>query len=380
MAVYGMGGPMNNKGRRVVAGGGPVVQTDNRPPVDDVVASIIAGVEGANIPTYGNWGSTGTGMKPSDRLASDKFDYELWKDQYERDQAEIEKSNKQNALINYYKSGGYRRGIDSQLSGYDTMQGTSEAAIRKQLADSLAGIGESYGKAQGLTEQGYGDLINYLAANQQDPYAQVRVQNVAPVQLEAQGLLEARGALSPDVLAYQQAVSSAGQSGAEQYQNLLNVLSSLNKSGNVSRANEAQMGRNMALTGLGEQRAGYESGLQSSSNQALTQLATQIAQKKLEAQAQADAQAQSLLETLAGLGIDVTSLLNPQTGGVKPPTAPVEDFSNFPLDLNQIDFSALNNMFNPGTSPVAQVQPPSGPNMSLSQDVLDQLAARRRNF
>jgi hypothetical protein len=136
----------------------------------------------------------------------------------------------------------------------------------------------------------------------------------------------------------------------------------------------------MALTGLGEQRAGYESGLQSSSNQALTQLATQIAQKKLEAQAQADAQAQSLLETLAGLGIDVTSLLNPQTGGVKPPTAPVEDLSNLPLDLNQIDFSGLNNMFNPGTSPVAQVQPPSGPNMSLSQDVLDQLAARRRGF
>jgi hypothetical protein len=376
MAVYGMGGPMNNKGRRVVAGGGPVVQTDNRPPVDQVVASIL-GDSGIDIQGYGNFGSgSGTRMKPSDILANQKFQYDIAKD----DLARAQELNKRDALINYYKSGAYRSGIDSQLSGYDTMRGTSEAAIRQQLADSLAGIGESYGKAQGLTEQGYGDLINYLAANQQDPYAQVRVQNVAPVQLEAQGLLEARGALSPDVLAYQQAVSSAGQSGAEQYQNLLNVLSSLNKSGNVSRANEAQMGRNMALTGLGEQRAGYESGLQSSSNQALTQLATQIAQKKLEAQAQADAQAQSLLETLAGLGIDVTSLLNPQTGGVKPPTAPVEDLSNLPLDLNQIDFSGLNNMFNPGTSPVAQVQPPSGPNMSLSQDVLDQLAARRRGF
>jgi hypothetical protein len=148
--------------------------------------------------------------------------------------------------------------------------------------------------------------------------------------------------LSPDVLAYQQAVSSAGQSGADQYQNLLNVLSSLNKSGNVSRASEAQMGRNMALTGLGEQRAGYESGLQSSSNQALTQLATQIAQKKLEAQAQADAQAASLLETLAGLGIDVTGLLNPQkkeTGG---------EFDNLPIDLSLVDFSGLNNLYGPG--------------------------------
>jgi hypothetical protein len=331
MAIMGMGGPLNPQ-RRV---------TPMRDPVQDVIATFLND-RGLDIQGYGNIGGTGTSMKPSDRLASDKFDYELWKDQYARDQAEIEKANKQNALINYYNSGAYRSGIDSQLSGYDTMQGTSEAAIRQQLADSMAGIGESYGKAQGITEQGYGDLINYLSANQQDPYAQVRVQNSAPVQLEAQGLLQAQGALSPDVLAYQQAVSSAGQSGAEQYQNLLNVLSSLNKSGNISRASEAQMGRNVALTGLGEQRAGYESGLRSSANQALTQLASQIAQKKLEAQAQADAQAQSLLETLAGLGVDVTGLLNPQkkqTGG---------EFDNLPFDLSQIDFSGLNNMFNPG--------------------------------
>ena len=341
MAVMGMGGPMNRQ-RRVVA-------TTDRPDESAVIADILAGI---NIPGYGNVGGTGTGMKPSDILANKKFLYDVSQDTAasqqaaaERQQAAAEKANKQNALINYYNSGAYRSGIDSQLAGYDTMQNTSEAAIRKQLADSMAGISESYGKAQGITEQGYGDLINYLSANQQDPYAQVRVQNSAPVQLEAQGLLEAQGALSPDVLAYQQAVSSAGQSGADQYQNLLNVLSSLNKSGNISRASEAQMGRNMALTGLGEQRAGYESGLQSSANQSLTQLATQIAQKKLEAQAQADTQAQSLLETLAGLGIDVTSLLNPQT---------VE----------------------------TQVEPvvPSGRNMGLSQDVLDELARRRTGF
>ena len=343
MAVYDMGGPMSNRGRRVVAQTPTIVPAnDERQPIDEVVASILADT-GIEIPGYGNWGSTGTGMKPSDILANKKFLYDVSQDTAASQQAATEKANKQNALINYYKSGGYRSGTDALMSGYDTMQGTSEAAIRQQLADSLAGIGESYGKAQGLTEQGYGDLINYLSANQQDPYSQVQVQNAAPAQLEAQGLLEARGALSPDVLAYQQAVTSAGQSGAEQYQNLLNVLSSLNKSGNISRASEAQMGRNVALTGLGEQRAGYESGLKSSANQALSQLASQIAQKKLEAQAQADAQAQSLLETLAGLGIDVTSLINPPA-----PPPPPADLSNLPIDLSQIDFSGLNNMFGPG--------------------------------
>lgn len=337
MAVYSMGGPMNNKGRRVVAETPPIVPTgDDRPSIEEVVKGIL-GDTGIQIPGYGNWGSTGTGMKPSDILANKKFQYDILKDTRAAQQAE----EKKNALINYYKSGGYKSGTDALMSGYDTMQGTSEAAIRQQLADSLAGIGESYGKAQGLTEQGYGDLLNYLSANQQDPYSQVQVQNVAPTQLEAQGLLEARGALSPDVLAYQQAVTSAGKSGAEQYQNLLNVLSSLNKSGNVSRASEAQMGRNIALTGLGEQRAGYESGLKSSAQSSLTQLASQIAQKKLEAQAQADAQAQSLLETLAGLGIDVTSLVNPPA----PPPPPSDKSS-----------------------------------VGLSQDVLDELARRRMGF
>ena len=307
MAVYGFDGQIGQ----------------NRPPVDDTVAQILAGVKVPTLPTFA---STGKGMKPSDILANKKFEYDVLQDTQAAQQAEAKK----NALIDYYKSGGYRSGTDALMSGYDTMRGTSEAAINQQLADSLAGIGESYGTAQNLTDQGYGQLLDYLSKNQQDPYSQVRVQNAAPVQLEAQGLLEARGALSPDVLAYQQAVSSAGQSGAEQYQNLLNVLSSLTKQGGESRATEAQMARNFALTGLGEQRAGYESGLKSSAQSALTQLANQIAQKKLDAQAQADAQAQSLLETLAGLGVDVTSLINPPA----PPPPP--------LDLSNIDLSGLN--------------------------------------
>jgi hypothetical protein len=326
MSVYGMTGRVQNK---------------ERPPVDQAIAGILAGAGGIPINTY-NWGSTssGTSMKPSDILASQKFQYDVMQDTQAAQQA----AAKRNALMDYYTSGAYRSGTDSLLSGYDTMQATSEAAINKQLADSLVGIGESYGTAQGLTEQGYGQLLDYLSKNQQDPYSQVQVQNAAPAQLEAQGLLEARGALSPDVLAYQQAVSSAGQSGVEQYQNLLNVLSAINRQGGESRATEAQMARNMALTGLGEQRAGMESGLKTSASSALSQLATQIAQKKLEAQAQADAQAQSLLETLAGLGIDISALLNPQA-----PEAPA-------------------------------TPPPSGPNMGLSQDVLDELARRRTGF
>jgi hypothetical protein len=313
MAVYGFDGRVGT----------------NRPPIDETVKNILAG---ANVPTGITFSSTGKGMKPSDILANQKFQYDVLQDTQAAQQAEAKK----NALIDYYKSGGYKTNTDSLMSSYDAMQGSSEAAINKQLADSLAGIGESYGKAQGITEQGYGDLLNYLSANQQDPYSQVRVQNTAPVQLEGAGYLQSQNALSPDVLAYQQAVSSAGQSGAEQYQNLLNVLSSLNKSGNVSRASEAQMGRNIALTGLGEQRAGYESGLKSSAQSSLAQLAATIAQKKLEAQAQADAQAASLLETLAGLGVDVASLVNPPA---PPPPA---------IDLSQIDFSGLNNMFGPG--------------------------------
>lgn len=319
------------------------VGNEKRPPADQVAAGLLADtgldVPGLNWASLGGGSGGGSSMKPSDILAQQKFLYDVNQDR----SAAAQSQAKAKALIDYYTSGAYKSGTNSLLSGYDTMQSTAQEAINKQLADSLAGIGESYGTAQKLTEQGYGQLLDYLSKNQQDPYSQVRVQNAAPAQLEAQGLLEARGALSPDVLAYQQAVSSAGQSGVEQYQNLLNVLSAVNRQGGESRATEAQMARNMALTGLGEQRAGMESGLKTSASSALSQLATQMAQKKLEAQAQADAQAQSLLETLAGLGIDVGALLNPQ------PVTPV-------------------------------TPPPSGPNMGLSQEVLDELARRRTGF
>ena len=339
MAIMGMGGPLNPQRGNMM----PMRQD-----ADSAIETIL-GDTGLGIPTY-DWSGIGSGtsMKPSDILANKKFQYDVLQDAKTAQETAQQSAAKRNALIDYYTSGGYRSGTDALISGYDTMQSTSEAAINQQLADSLAGIGESYGTAEGLTEQGYGQLMDYLSKNQQDPYSQVQVQNAAPVQLEALGMLQNRGALSPDVLAYQQAVSSAGQSGAEQYQNLLNVLSSLAKRGGESRASEAQMARTTALAGLGQQRAGYESGLKSSASSALSQLANQIAQKKLEAQAQADAQAQALLETLAGLGVDIGSLLNPQ------PTAPAEqileipDFSNITIDPSQIDFSGLNNMFGPG--------------------------------
>lgn len=340
MAVMGNGGPLNPRRGNMF----PMRQE-----ADDAIETILTGADGQPLPTY-DWGGilggtgSGTSMKPSDRLANQKFQYELLQDAQTAQQS----AAKRNALMDYYTSGGYRSGTDALMSGYDTMQSTSEAAINKQLADSLAGIGESYGTAQGLTEQGYGQLMDYLSKNQQDPYSQVQVQNAAPVQLEALGMLQNRGALSPDVLAYQQAVSSAGQSGAEQYQNLLNVLSSLTKRGGESRASEAQMARTTALAGLGEQRAGYESGLKSSASSALSQLANQIAQKKLEAQAQADAQAQALLETLAGLGVDIGSLLNPQAPPPAEEILEIPDFSNITIDPSQIDFSGLNNMFGPG--------------------------------
>ena len=338
MAIMGMSGPLNPRRGNMF----PMRQG-----ADSVIEEIL-GDTGLGIPTL-DWGPTdGTKMKPSDILAKNKFQYDVLQDAKTAQETAQQAAAKRNALIDYYTSGGYRSGTDALMSGYDTMQSTSEAAINKQLTDSLAGIGESYGTAQGLTEQGYGQLMDYLSKNQQDPYSQVQVQNAAPVQLEALGMLQNRGALSPDVLAYQQAVSSAGQSAAEQYQNLLNVLSSLTKRGGESRASEAQMARTTALAGLGEQRAGYESGLKSSASSALSQLSNQIAQKKLEAQAQADAQAQALLETLAGLGVDISSLLNPQAQPPAEEILEIPDFSNITIDPSQIDFSGLNNMFGPG--------------------------------
>jgi hypothetical protein len=157
-----------------------------------------------------------------------------------------------------------------------------------------------------------------------------------PVRNALEGLLTANNANIGD---YQNMLNAELQSGQSNQQDLLSALAQISSSGQQSRSAEAELANQFAQANLGANRANYQGQLQTSANQALIDLANQIAQKKAEAEAQAEQQKFALAQLLAQAGIDVTKL-NP------PP--PAEDFSNLPLDLSQIDFSGLNNMFGPG--------------------------------
>jgi hypothetical protein len=378
MVMFNRKGPMNNQG------------------ISDMSIEDFTTALGDNLFTlpgldFGGGTGTGTTTKASDILNKLKFQYQIQKDASAAQEAANAKQKAEanllaqnTALSNLYSSGAYGDSSRNYVSALDKMQGTSEQGINDQLARSLASLNEGYGQAQNLTNTGYESLVKALSGYT-NPYGGMQAQQPVPVTNALEGILNANNANVGD---YQNILNSEMAMNQANQQNLLSALAQISQSGSQSRSAEAELANQFAQANLGANKANYQGQLQTNASQALTDLANQIAQRKAEAEAQAEQQKFALAQLLAQAGIDVTKLKPP--AAPVPPVPPVEDFSNLPLDLSQIDFSGLNNMFNPGTSPVAQVQPPSGPNMrvqppsgpnmSLSQDVLDQLAARRRGF
>jgi hypothetical protein len=90
----------------------------------------------------------------------------------------------------------------------------------------------------------------------------------------------------------------------------------------------------MGTTGLGAQRASFESQAASRQQQALADLSQRIAQAKFEQEQAAGGRKQSIIDAIIA-------------AGGTPPSGQVDTAQNLP-DFSGIDFSALNNMFNTG--------------------------------
>lgn len=320
MTVYSGKGPINNQGIG-----------------DMTIEQFQDWADGQNwdLPGLNLGGGTGSGTKASDILNKLKFQYQVRKETGAANKAAENLAAQNAALTNLYKSGAYGDSSRNYISALDKMQGTSEQGINEQLARSLASLNEGYAQAQGLTDTGYQNLVKALSGYQ-NPYTGMQAPQAVPVRNALEGLLTANNANIGD---YQNMLNAELQSGQSNQQDLLSALAQISSSGQQSRSAEAELANQFAQANLGANRANYQGQLQSNASQALVDLANQIAQKKAEAEAQAEQQKFALAQLLAQAGIDVTKL-NP------PP--PAEDFSNLPLDLSQIDFSGLNNMFGPG--------------------------------
>ena len=301
-------------------------------------------------------GGTGTGKstapKASDILARDEFKYTKQKDA----EAKAVRDRALQGMIDQISSGSYRGNIDDLINSLSDMETTgagnindiydmATGNIQDIYSSGMGNIGQGYSTAQGLMDTGYGALQSYLQQNQNNPYAGLSAQMPA-VTNPMEGYLNAYGAMSPDIANQMQAEQLAGQQSAGAFQSLIDVLGANAKSNDLSRLAEAQMARTMGTTGLGAQRATYESELakrkaasgfeaSSAQQQALAALRQQIAQSKFEQEQAAGGRKQSIIDAIIAAG-----------GSIPQPPPPPVDSSN--LDLSQIDFSALNNMFNPG--------------------------------
>jgi hypothetical protein len=278
----------------------------------------------------GGGGGGGTaGPKASDRLARDEFNY--------KKEQEAEAKRKQGlalqGMIDQISSGSYRGNIDDLISQISDMETTGKTNVGNIYSDAIENIGSGYTTAQGLMDTGYGALQAYLQQNQNNPYAGLSIENTA-VTNPMENYLQAYGAMSPDVSNQMQAEQFAGQQGAGAFQNLINVLSANARQNDLSRLAEAQMARTMGTTGLGAQRASFESQAASRQQQSLADLSQRIAQAKFEQEQAAGGRKQSIIDAIIA-------------AGGTPPSGQVDTAQNLP-DFSGIDFSALNNMFNTG--------------------------------
>ena len=278
-------------------------------------------------------GGTGTGKstapKASDRLARDEFNY---KKEQERIAAEAKQRSLQ-GMIDQITSNSYRGNIDDLIAQIEGMNTTGQKNIGDIYNTAIGNIGAGYDAAQGLVDTGYGALQSYLQQNQNNPYAGLSAQMPA-VTNPMEGYLNAYGAMSPDISNQMQAEQFAGQQSAGAFQSLIDVLGANAKSNDLSRLAESKMAQNMANTGLGAQRASYTSQAGNARQQSLAALAQQIAQSKFEQEQAAGGRKQSIIDAIIAAGGSI-------------PQAPVNTPQNLP-DFSGIDFSALNNMFNPG--------------------------------
>jgi hypothetical protein len=225
-------------------------------------------------------GSSGTGVKASDTLARDKFNYDKTQDAATQAAAleALQFGRARDARIagkysDYYDGGQgqYNQGFNNLL-GMITAQGAfSNQGVKDAYGRAMTGIDEGYGAAQGVGDEGYRALNAYLGANPNNPYANMRAQVGSPSDAMSQ-YLGAYGVSDMPVQGQIQADQLQAQQGAGNFQNLIDVLSGVAQQGAGSRAAESQMAQNFFNTTLGQDRFSYRSQAENAQAQALAAL------------------------------------------------------------------------------------------------------------
>jgi len=300
---------------------------------------------------FGNMGSGGgsSGPKYSDRTdrmkveenarqfgitnALDQAQFDLQKSTTAQGRADAQA--KFNALKNYYDTGGYKTGYD-ELNNIATDQyNTGVQGLQGTYDRSQANLGAGYDLAKGITDQGYNTLQNYLQQNPNNAFAGLQ-QQVQTVANPMEQFLGAYGVSGQPVQAQVAAEQLAGQQGAGAFYSLADILNRTAQQSDASRMAEMQMGRTMAGSTLGAQRANYQAQNAQAQAQALAQLQQQLSGQQFgiqqnQMQAGQDIYNQILAAT-GNYGNGATGI--PATGGSTEPIMNLPAFDAGPSSLN----------------------------------------------
>jgi hypothetical protein len=251
---------------------------------------------------------SGSGSGAADGLARDKFEYEKRKDALQRAQ-DLETANLARArdarilsgMQNYYNTGEYGTGFDNLLEMIKTQGQESEGGITDAYGRAKTNIGQGYDVASGLGTTGFNALNQYLAQNQNNPYAGMQASvGSAPDALSS--YLSAYGVSDQPVQGQIQADQLQAQQGAGNYQNLIDLLGANAQQGAASRGAESQMAQLLFNTGLGQDRAGYTSQAENARAQALAALQQQMFQSRFGVEGDRNSLANQLRQNIIAAG------------------------------------------------------------------------------
>jgi len=204
---------------------------------------------------------------------------------------------------NYYDGGkgSFNKGFDNLLDMIKTQGGVSQDNITGAYDRAITNIGEGYDAASGLGAAGFSALNQYLAQNQNNPYAGMQASvGSAPDALSS--YLSAYGVSDQPVQGQIQADQLQAQQGASNYQNLIDILNANAQQGAASRGAESQMAQLSFDTGLGQDRAGYTSQAANAQAQALAALQQQMFQSRFGVEGDRNSLANQLVQTILNAG------------------------------------------------------------------------------
>ena len=292
-----------------IKSGGTIRPGSTKDPMADLMAALVGG------------GGT-KGPSASSVLDRDKFNYEKKQD-----------ALKLSGLQNYYDSGTYNNSFDEILKMINAQGAISETGVKDAYGRAITNINEGYDVASGLGTQGYNALNQYLAQNQNNPYAGMQATvGSAPDALSS--YLSAYGVSDQPVQGQIQADQLQAQQGAGNYQNLINLLGGIAEQGSASRGAESQMAQLLFNTGLGQEQAGYRSQASNSQAQALAQLAAELAQQRIGVESNRGSLANQLALALAEAGGKPLGKTNVEAE-VAAAYAPKEAAYNRPAQTNE---------------------------------------------